>query len=141
MECRFDPHPPRDAAGAARLGVAWRGWAWPGTARLGEAWQARRGRAWHGAAGHGRQGEAWHDRAGKERQQMRILRVTCFVDWYDHAQLVVVTERDGRLTEHRHEFADAQQVLEAAEKVLEAAEKLRLVGNDMLRHAPRPRGE
>ncbi len=62
----------------------------------------------------------------------RILRVSCFVDFYGQAQLSVVELLDdGRTREVRHEFADAHQVLDAAEK-------LRLVGNDMLRLAPRP---
>lgn len=62
----------------------------------------------------------------------RILRVSCFVDLYGHAQLSVVELLDdGRAREVRHEFADAHQVLDAAEK-------MRLVGNDMLRLAPRP---
>lgn len=62
----------------------------------------------------------------------RILRVTCFVDLYSRAQLSIVELLDdGHVREVRHEFDDAHQVLDAAEK-------MRLVGNDMLRLAPRP---
>ena len=66
---------------------------------------------------------------------MRVLRVSCFQDFYRKAQLAIVVLRDdGTTREQRYEFDDVQQLLAAVDK-------MRLVANDMLRHAPRPEQE